>query len=163
MGSRNRQQPRFERRIDRHPSASERNVRPPLAVRGHALDRADYLTAGHDQPQIAWLAGHELLNQRALTLEPGTTPEPAQAASESKTTPTGEDISAPAPEPWLDDDRRLQPRPGPPIGGGLVALAGSPHGAFLAYRSGEEVVSERRPPRRALGNEPSRTNTPTAR
>ena len=101
---------RRRRRLDRDAGAAEGDVRPPLARRRDARDRADGHAGGDDDPEIEAGGRHELLQQRAVPLEPEPVLERAEVAAERDLVAAELDVAAPAAEARLDDDRPLPVR-----------------------------------------------------
>src|SRR5262245_34220453 len=88
--------------------SAERDVRPPLAGRGDASDRADDGAASDDHAQVVAARRHDLLDKRAVPAEPRAATDRYEVAHELLGGVTADDVPSPAAEARLDDDRRVE-------------------------------------------------------
>src|SRR5205085_8412782 len=96
------------RRSRRSPRPAERDVRPPLARRGHALDRAGDPPARDEDPQVVAERRHELLDDGASRAEPRALVKLLDVLGELVAVGAQGDVEPPAPERRLHDERRLE-------------------------------------------------------
>src|SRR5205823_1753267 len=93
-------------------SASERDVRPPLALRRDPVDGSQRAARRDEHTQVISLRRHELLDEGPVPVEPRLVRELLEPREQRALVFAAENVSPPAPEPRLDDDGRPDRREG---------------------------------------------------